>query len=126
MREPESMKQLHYYTDRKIGEGRARVWVFRKECPECGKGLMGKPKRNGKFKRRAKSYECPECGYSMPKEEYEDQRIANIQYKCPECGHEGEMEAPYKRKKISGVLTLRIQCEECGSNIDITKKMKKK
>ncbi len=126
MREPESMKELHYFTDRVIGNGRARVWVFRNKCPECGEGDMGKPRRKGKIKRRAKVYECPECGFEMPEKEYEKTRIANIQYTCPECGHKGEMQTPYKRKKISGVVTLRIQCEECGSNIDITKKMKKK
>jgi hypothetical protein len=27
---------------------------------------------------------------------------------------------------IEGVLTLRIQCEKCKENIDITKKMKEK
>ncbi|MGM5487693.1 MAG: hypothetical protein ACQESG_01965 [Nanobdellota archaeon] len=124
LKQPESMDECAYFTNRSIGDGHVRVWVFRQDCPECGKAQMGKPVEKGKVKVRAKEYVCPECGHSEPKEEYEPKLTANVAYTCPECKYEGEQQVPYKRKTIKGVPTLRITCEECGFNIDITKKMK--
>ncbi|MFO7711245.1 MAG: hypothetical protein R6V53_05765 [Candidatus Woesearchaeota archaeon] len=121
---PESMDECAYFTNRKIGDGQAKVWVFRQMCPECGKALMGKPVEKGKVKVRAKEYVCPECKYTETKDEYEPKLTANVQYTCPSCKYEGEKQVPYKRKNIKGVPTLRIVCDECGYNIDITKKMK--
>ncbi|MBN2368598.1 hypothetical protein JXC34_06260, partial [Candidatus Woesearchaeota archaeon] len=68
---PDSMEELVYWTSRKIENGNAKVWVFREDCPECGKALMGKPVEKGKVKTRASYYECPECGHQIPKSEYE-------------------------------------------------------
>ena len=94
-------------------------------CPECGKGLMGKPvKDDGKVKIRAKEYVCPECSHSIEKKEYEESLQANVEYTCPECKHKGQTQVPYKRKSIKGVKTIRANCEKCNANIDITKKMK--
>ena len=123
------MEECVYFTRRQLNEkGKVVCWVFREKCPKCNKALMGKPvdSKTGKPKIRAKIYICPECGYEIDKREYEDSLIANIQYTCPKCGYEGEIQVPFKRKKIKGVDTLRFQCEKCKSNIDITKKMVEK
>lgn len=125
---PESMEELVYYTNREFDEGgNIQCWVRRRECPECGQGLMGKPrKKTGEVKVRARTYVCPECGYTAEKKEYEETLMAEAKYTCPHCGEEGEATVPFKRKKIKGVDTLRIKCEHCGGNIDLTKKMASK
>ncbi len=127
LQEPESMEELIYFTNREFDEGgRVLCWVRRQECPQCGQGLMGKPrdKKTGDVKVRARKYVCPECGHTMEKKQYEETLTAEAKYTCPHCGKEGESTAPFKRKKIKGTDTLRIQCQHCGGNIDITKKMK--
>ena len=60
------------------------------------------------------------------KREYEETLTAGVEYQCPECKHEGEKEVPFKRKKVEGVDTLRVECDKCKAKIDITKKMKEK
>ena len=126
LKQPESMEELIYYTYRAVGEGEAKCWVFREKCPKCKKGMMGKPRVDGKVKIRAKEYVCPECGFSMGNKEYEDTLTANVEYTCPACKKTGETSVPFKRKNIEGVLTLRVLCQHCSANIDITKKMKEK
>ena len=49
---------------------------------------------------------------------------AIIKYTCPECKYEGEIQIPYKRKKIQGVDALVFNCQKCNAKIIITKKMK--
>ena len=64
LREPESMDECAYFTNRILdNEGSARVWVLKEECQKCKKGLMGKPinPKTKKRKIRAKEYVCPEC-----------------------------------------------------------------
>ncbi|MGM5484910.1 MAG: hypothetical protein ACQEP1_03485 [Nanobdellota archaeon] len=126
MKEPESMDELVYFTNRFIGEGFAKAWVYRKECPECGKALMGKPvdPKTGDVKIRAKEYKCPECGYTVEKKEYEESLDCDIKYKCPFCNHEGEKTVPYKRKTYKGVKAIVFNCDECNEKIALTKKMK--
>ncbi|MAG08031.1 hypothetical protein CMO89_01020 [Candidatus Woesearchaeota archaeon] len=134
LRMPESMEECIYFTKRTIDDGRVTAWVFKENCSKCGKALMGKPIEKGKVKIRAKEYVCPECGYTVGKEEYEETLTANISYTCPHCSFEGEIQVPFKRKKIQLVNeetgkkkvvdALRFQCEKCGEDIDITKKMK--
>ena len=87
---------------------------------------MGKPKdeKTGKPKIRAKEYVCPECGHSEEKKEYEETLTAEIKYTCPKCGNEGEIEIPFKRKKIDGTDALVFNCQQCNEKILITKKMK--
>lgn len=126
LKQPESMDEIIYFTQRSIGSGKARVWVFKKMCPECGKALMGKPVEKGSVKIRAKEYKCPQCGYTEEKKAYEESLTASIEYTCPECSNSGELEIPFKRKKVKGVEMLRANCEKCGAEIDITKKMKEK
>ncbi|KYK38924.1 MAG: hypothetical protein HXS46_11990 [Theionarchaea archaeon] len=128
LQEPKSMDELIYFTNRELeGGGQVMCWVRRRECPECGEGLMGKPrKKTGEIRVRARTYVCPECGYTAGKKEYEETLMAEAKYTCPHCGKQGESTVPFKRKKIKGVDTLRITCEHCGKNIDITKKMKPK
>ena len=125
LKEPESMDELVYFTRRVIGNGKVMAWVHRQKCEKCGKALMGKPAgSDGSVKIRAKEYTCPECGHTVEKNEYEESLTASIKYTCPECKFEGEAEIPFKRKNINGVQTLRFRCGKCGSNIDVTKKMK--
>jgi predicted RNA-binding Zn-ribbon protein involved in translation (DUF1610 family) len=123
---PESMDELVYWTSRKIKDGRIKAWVYREDCPECGKEKMGKPvnEKTGKIKVRAKIYECPSCGHTVDKPEYEDSLTANIIYTCPHCKHKGEAQIPFKRKTYKGVKSLVFQCESCNEKIPITKKMK--
>jgi len=124
--EPENMDELIYFTNRTIGEGNAKAWVYKEDCPKCGKAKMGKPVVKGKVKIRAKEYVCPECGNTVEKKEYEETLTCEASYTCPHCKHQGEASVPYKRKKIDGVDTIRVQCTSCNGNIDITKKMKEK
>ncbi|MFH1510346.1 MAG: hypothetical protein ABIF10_01540 [Candidatus Woesearchaeota archaeon] len=125
--EPKGIDECVYFTNRTIGNGKATAWVMKQKCPKCAKALMGKPvDSKGKVKIRAKEYQCPECKHTLEKQEYEETLTASVKYICPACGFAGETEVPFKRKKIEGVDTLRLKCAECGGNIDITKKMKKK
>lgn len=123
------MDEIIYYTNRDLDEGGEVIcWVKRGICPKCGKGLMGKPldEKTGRPKIRAKEYVCPKCGNTIEKTEYEETLTAEAKYTCPHCKKQGESTAPFKRKKVKGVETLRIQCQHCGGNIDITKKMAEK
>jgi len=43
LREPESMEECVYFTNRAIDNGHAKAWVFREKCPKCKKGMMSKP-----------------------------------------------------------------------------------
>ncbi len=123
---PDDMEKLVYFTRRKINDCLVITWVEKEICTKCGKGLMAKPKdsKTGRPKIRATEYVCGACGHSEEKQEHEAKLEANIIYTCPHCKKKGEATIPYKRKNIAGVATLRAQCEHCGGNIDITKKMK--
>jgi len=132
---PELMDECIYFTRREIEDGEATAWVFKEKCKKCGKGLMGKPKdeKTGKIKIRAKEYVCPECGNTVEKKEYEESLTVNIEYVCPYCKFKGEIQIPFKRKKVQrikdngkkeSVEVLRFQCGKCGKDIDITKKLK--
>ena len=131
------MEECVYFTRRQLDNGGNVVaWVFRKDCPNCGKAKVAKPKdpKTGKTKIRADVYVCPECGFTIPKEEYEDSLKANIKYKCPKCGNEGELQIPFKRKNVQifdevkqkkvSAKALVFHCEKCNEKIAITKKMK--
>ncbi|MFH1591904.1 MAG: hypothetical protein ABIB47_00870 [Candidatus Woesearchaeota archaeon] len=136
LKEPTSAGECVYFTNRNIGNGKVKAWVFKGNCPKCGKGLMGKPKdaKTGKVKIRAKEYVCSECGYTVEQKEYEESLTASIRHTCPYCGFEGETEILFKRKKIQifneetqkkkSAEALRFACSKCGKNIDVTKKMK--
>ncbi len=126
LKKAESMEECIYFTRRSIDDGEATAWVLKQACPKCNKSLMGKPKdeKTGKVKIRAKEYVCPECGYTVEKKAYEESLTVSIEYMCPHCKFKGEIQIPFKRKRIKGADTLRFQCQKCGKNIDITKKMK--
>jgi predicted RNA-binding Zn-ribbon protein involved in translation (DUF1610 family) len=123
LKQPESMEECIYFSNRTMGEGKARAWVFRKECPKC-KATMGKPVVKGKVKIRADHYICPKCEFTESKEEHEDSLEMNIVYTCPECKHEGEATTQYKLKTWKGVKAYVFECGGCGEKIGITKKMK--
>jgi len=125
LKEPESTNECVYFTNRTLdNNGKIRAWVFKKECPECKKAVMGKPVVKGKVKIRATEYVCPECGYKEEKKEHEDTLIVSVQYTCPFCSKSGEATTPYKRKTYQGVSSYVFDCNDCGEKIAITKKMK--
>ncbi len=124
LQEPESIEDLFYFTNRVLQgkfKGFAKVWVFKELCPKCKQAYMQKPRRGGKPVKSAKYYECPNCGYQEPAQEYESKLVANVKYKCPNCGFEGELQTPFHRKKVRGVLTFSFQCQSCGNVINIEK-----
>ncbi len=135
LKQPASMDECIYFTNRVLDKGKIKAWVFKELCPKCKKSLMAKPKdpKTGKAKIRAKEYVCPSCNFQMEKQQYEDTLTINIQYTCPHCNFSGELQVPFKRKKIQIlneetnkkklVEAVRFQCEKCKKNIDITKKM---
>jgi len=128
MKEPESMEECLYFTNRTLeeGKGQAMAWVFKSDCPECGKVKMGKPvdPKTGKVKIRAKEYICPECGHIVPKEEFESTMTMNIKYTCPFCSNEGEATTEYQLKSYKGVKAYIFECSKCKEKIGVTKKMK--
>ncbi|MDP6641851.1 MAG: hypothetical protein QGF74_00515 [Candidatus Nanoarchaeia archaeon] len=133
MREPTSMDECVYHTIQTIGKGKARLWVLRENCLECGKALMSKPKdpKTGRFKTRSKEYICSECGHTEDIEEYAEKLNASIQYTCPKCEHKGELEVPFKRKKTKFFdemkkkevrkLALIFNCQKCNEEIKVIK-----
>ena len=134
IKEPESMDELIYFTNRTIGKGTAVVWARKGLCPKCNKGTMGKPKdpKTGKVKIRAKEYMCPECSHTVEKEAYEETLFAEANFTCPHCGEQGEARIPFQRKKITvidekgkktRIEVLRFPCK-CGKTVDVSKKMK--
>ena len=123
--EPESMDECLYFTNRTMGElGKAKAWVYKKLCTECGKAKMGKPVEKGKVKIRAKEYVCPECGHVEEKKEHEESLNLELKYTCQECEYEGGGEAPYIWKTFEGVKSILFICGGCEKKIGITKKMK--
>lgn len=126
IKEPESMDELIYFTQRAVGAGKARCWVFKQLCPKCKKVLMGKPVEKGKVKIRAKEYVCSECGHSVEKKTYEESLTANVHYVCSSCSFSGYAQIPFKRKMVQGIPTLQAECEKCKAKINVTKKMKEK
>lgn len=125
---PTSMDQLLYHSNRTIEldgkPGKVRGWVYKVDCPECGKAKMGKPVEKGKVKIRATEYVCPECGHTEEKKEHEDKLTLEAVYTCPFCGKEGEATTEYKLKSWRGVKAYVILCEHCKGKIGVTKKMK--
>ena len=136
MREPEGMDECVYFTNRGIGDGNVRAWVFRELCPKCKKSFMGKPKdpKTGKAKIRSDEYTCPSCNYTVEKQAYEDTLTICVDYICPKCKNQGKIEVPYKRKKVKRfdeeegkdktVDAVLFLCQKCNEKIFITKKMK--
>ncbi len=125
LEEPKDVQELFYYTDRDVDSGYAKVWVFKLKCPKCGTPMQKPRNKQGKPIKKATYYECPDCGFKMEAKEYESKLIANIKYKCPYCGYEGELQVPFKRKKVKGVEAFVFKCQKCGKDIFITKKFKK-
>lgn len=125
LKKPTNMEECLYFTNRTIGSGRAIAWVFKKECPKCKKGIMGKPqKKGGKVDKKADHQVCYECGYKESNEQVESGLILNVEYKCPHCSFEGETTSEYKRKTFEGVPSYVFECQKCHKKIGVTKKMK--
>jgi len=136
LKEPKSMDECIYFTNRSMGSGKAKAWVFKASCPKCNKTLMAKPRdpKTNKPKIRATEYVCPSCNFTEQKKQHEEKLTVCVKYTCPKCSHEDEIEIPFKRKKIqilneetgkkSAVDSLQFQCSKCDEKINITKKMK--
>ena len=136
LRKPTSTEECLYFTKRTIElpaslragsqttSGRAIAWVFRKDCPECKKEILGKPLSKGKVNKKAEFYVCNSCGYKENNEQVENSLVLNVEYKCPYCGNEGETTTEYKRKTFDGVPSYVFECEKCNKKIGLTKKMK--
>ena len=104
----------------------AVAWVFKKECPKCKNGVMGKPQKKwGKVDKKAGYYVCYSCSYQESNEQLENNLVLNVEYKCTNCGNEGETTTEYKRKTFEGVPSYVFECQKCGKKIGVTKKMKK-
>lgn len=126
LKKPTSMDECVYFTRRTLEpSGRLTAWTFKKSCPECKTGVMGKPIAKGKVRIRANEYVCRSCNYSEEKFEHEATLTVNIEYTCPHCGKDGEATTPYKRKTFQGVPSFIFTCNDCGEKIGISKKMKK-
>ncbi len=136
LQQPTSMDECVYFTNRSTETVKIKAWVLRGQCPKCGQGLMGKPRdpKTGKPKIRAEEYVCPKCAYTVSLEEYEDTLTVNVQYTCTKCMKSGEIQIPYRRKKVKifdeedqkerTADALQFQCQHCAEKINITKKMK--
>ncbi|MBI2542118.1 hypothetical protein HYV80_05400 [Candidatus Woesearchaeota archaeon] len=125
LKKPSSVEECVYFTNRTMESGRAMAWVFRKTCPKCNNGVMGKPKKkNGKIDKKADHYDCYSCGYSEKNEQVENSLMINIEYKCPHCGNEGETTSEYKRKSFEGVPSYVFECQKCLKKTGLTKKLK--
>ena len=125
LKKPASVEECVYFTNRTIGNGRAMAWVFRKECPKCRKGIMGKPlKKGNKVDKKADHYVCYSCGYTESNEQVENSLLINVECKCPHCGNEGETTTEYKRKSFEGVPSYVFECGKCHKKIGLTKKLK--
>jgi len=137
LNEPTSTQDVVYFTRRTLGaHGRVIAWVYRKDCPKCKKAQMGKPKdeKSGKAKVRAKEYTCPACKYTVGKYEFEETLTIEAKYTCPHCKKQGESSGPFNRKKMKvfddekqkkiSITMVRLPCQHCKGNIDITQKMK--
>jgi len=127
IKKPDSMEECIYFTNRSLGEeGFATAWVYRKICPKCKDGKLGKPiKKNGKPDKKSPNYECVSCKYQETNEETEADLRVEIEYKCPDCGNESLTTSEYKRITFEGVPAYVFDCEKCNKKLGITKKMKK-
>ena len=133
LKEPANVEECVYFTRR--SKPQVVAWVFKEKCPKCKGAIMGKPKGpDGKVKIRAKEYVCPKCNHTVEKQAYEDTLTANIQYTCPGCSTSGEIQIPFKRKKVKlfdeeagkekMADALQFLCPKCKQKINVTKKMK--
>ena len=136
LKQPTSIGECVYFTRRIVGKGKIKVWVFKELCPQCKQELMSKPRdpKTGKPMIRAKEYICSQCKYAEEQKPYEERLIASIEYTCPYCLKEGEIQIPFKRKKVQifdeaeqkkkVAEALQFSCIHCKKPINITKKMK--
>src|SRR3989338_2813520 len=127
LKKPSSMDECLYFTNRSLdNEGYATAWVYRKECPKCKEGRLGKPiNKSGKPDKKAAHYECPECKYQEKADEVESGLFLEAEYKCPHCGNESMAKSECKRTVFEGVPAYVFACEKCNKDIGLTKKMKK-
>ena len=130
MKMPESTNECFYFTNRILeNDGSIIAWVYKPKCPECGKGIMGKPinEKTGKVKSRAKIYVCSECNHEVDKDEFDKTLSVEIQYTCPHCGEEGKVHGNWdKPAKKSASTVLKFRCEKCSNLVRVSRMKKKK
>lgn len=124
LKEPASMDECFYFTNRNVGSGNVIAWCFKPDCPKCKKAKLGKPVVKGKIKKKSDVYVCPSCNYTVAVAELEPTLTMNVKYTCPHCGKSGEATTAYQRKKFQGVDSYVFECGFCKQKIPITKKMK--
>ncbi len=130
--EPKDISECLYFTNRTIGTGKVKAWVFKGLCSKC-KGKMQVVKPESALA-KPKEYACESCGNKVTTKEYEESLPVNIKYTCPKCGNSGELQVSYKRKKIKifdeedrkekTADAIQFECSKCKEKINITKKMK--
>jgi len=127
MKEPESMNDLMFFTNRNMGASTIKAWVYRPLCAKCKKGRVGKPinPKSKAINKKAEYYECNHCKAQTPVEDIDKDLKVEVKYKCPGCGNEGFATTEYKRKTWQGVPAFVFECSKCKEKIGITKKMKK-
>jgi len=118
LKQPESVDECIYFTNRTFDTGKAMAWVYRKMCPKCGKGR--------KIDKKADHYVCYACGYKEDAKQMEELLHIEVAYTCPYCGKDGEATTEYKRKVWMGVPSYVFECKSCGKSIGLTKKLKAK
>lgn len=122
---PSSMEELLYFTRRTIKDGRTVAWVFKVDCPECGDGVLQKPRKDdGGVKTRSPYWNCSNCDYET-KDDVDEGLDVNIHYICPHCGFEGDAQTEYERRTYYGEDAIVFQCRDCYQEIPISKKIKR-
>ena len=129
--EPTNVSDCLYFTNRTLGTGKVKAWVFKGFCSCKGKMQAVKP---ASALAKPKEYVCAACGKKVPTKEYEESLPMNIKYICPKCGNSSELQVPYKRKKIKifdeedkkekTADAVQFECGKCKEKMNITKKLK--
>lgn len=129
--EPTNVSDCLYFTNRTIGTGKIKAWVFKGICSCNGKMVAVKP---ASALAKPKEYVCESCGKKVSTKEYEEALPINVKYTCPKCGNLSELQVPYKRKKIKifdeedqkerTADAVQFECGKCKEKLNITKKLK--
>jgi DNA-directed RNA polymerase subunit RPC12/RpoP len=118
IRQPTDIREVVYHTQRPLSRksegdqsGFCHMWVFKPACPDCGEGVLEKPKRRAEF------FVCNKCGVEKPVEEVT--LIAVGEYECPYCKHKDEFEQEWVRTKTS--RKFKFKCANCGKYLEVQK-----
>ena len=130
LKKPSSVQECVYFTNRIMGSGSAVAWVFKKQCPKCKKGIMGKPQKSAKIKdfrdaknqtvvsefARAHSHSTDFLAKPGKIDKKSDH------YVCYSCGYQESNE----QAENSLVLNVEYKCPYCGHEGETTSEYKRK